>query len=417
MDRKIESPKGKKKLRRIAVFVVVFSALLMAVYLLTSVGGKYKVEGERLQFAEVFAGTFDDVIGIQGSVEPVQSFYLDAVEGGTVQEKYVEAGMMVEKDQPLLKLSNTNLMLDFMNRETQIVEQINNLRNTRMQMELNERTIKEQLLDIAFEKQKTKRQYTIDTSLYASRVIAIQEYEDSHDRYKYLREKQELLQQSFAKNEAYQNQQIQQIDLSIEMMERNLEAIRKNLENLTVKAAIAGQLTSFSAEIGESKVKGENLGRIDMLDDYIVRAQVDEHYLNRVKEGQQARFSQGGKTYWLSVNKVFPEVTNNQFAVEFSFTDTIPANARRGQTVGLRLALSNSVEAILVPRGSFYGSSGGKWVYVVNEDGTEAEKREVVLGRQNPDFIEVKEGLRPGDKIISSSYSTYENYQSIIIIP
>lgn len=410
MDRKIEVSKRKKHWRH---FMWAGGALLLvaAVYLLSGAGGKYRLEREKIRTAVVQQKRFDDEIAVQGSVEPQRSFFLDAVEGGTVQEIFVEAGEMVEEGQPLLRLSNTQLMLDFMNRETQIVEQINNLRNTRMQMELTERNIRGQVLDIAFEKEKMERQFSIDTSLYASNVIARQQYEDSYTRYQYLVKKEKLLQSAFQKDEAYRELQMGRIDQSIDMMERNLAAIRSNLENLTVKAPVAGQLTSFEAEIGESKMKGENLGRIDVLDGYVIKALVDEHYLSRVKPGQQARFRLGSDNYKLQVSKVLPEVRNNQFVVEFEFRDSVPANIRRGQSLPIRLSLSNSVEAVLVPRGAFFSSSGGKWVYVIN--GNEAHRRQVQMGRQNPGYIEVLSGLEPGEEIITSSYDTYSDYEEL----
>ena len=413
MDRKIEKS-GKHRLKKLLLWVLIPVIFLASVYLFTDEQA-YRIEASRLRFAEVERKTFEDVIAIQGNVEPQRSFFLDAVEGGTVQEIFADAGQMVEQGQALLRLSNTQLMLDFMNREAQIVEQINNLRNTRMQMELNERNIREQVLDIAYEKETMQRQYGIDTSLYASNVIARQKYEDSHTRYEYLRQKEELLKSSYEKDEAYRNLQIKRIDQSIEMMERNLAAIRSNLENLTVKAPIAGQLTSFDAEIGESKMKGENLGRIDVLDVYVVKALVDEHYLSRVKPGQPATFTSNGEKYHLQVSKVLPEVQNNQFSVEFEFVDSIPARIRRGQSLGLRLALSSSVEAVVVPRGAFYSSTGGNWVYVVSPGGADAYKRKISTGRQNPDYLEVLEGLQPGEKVITSSYDTYSDYETIVI--
>ncbi len=415
MDRKIENRGRKKQRNRWLLGAGLLLTFVSAVYALSSVGGRYRVQGDRLRVQNVREGVFEDVLNVQASVEPETSFLIDAVEGGTVQEKFVEAGAFVHRGDPLLRLSNTKLMLDFMNRETQIVEQINNLRNTRMQMELNDRDIRQQVLDIALEKQTMERQFGIDTNLYASSVIARQEFEDSRDRYAYLVKKEQLLQEGFKQNQVYQTAQLAQIDLSIAMMQRNLDAIRQNLENLTVKAPIAGQLTSFSAEIGESKVMGENLGRIDVLDSFIVQANIDEHYLARVRAGQQAFIKQGGKNYKLVVSKVLPEVQNNQFTVEFAFNTSMPGNIRRGQSVAVKLTLSNSVQAVMVPRGAFYSSTGGKWVFVVNEEGSKASRREVELGRQNPDFIEVKQGLSPGERVITSAYSGFEEYDEILI--
>ena len=415
MDRIIEPKKGVFKYKKLLWAIGIGLFAVLTVYAVASNSGSLKVEGGRLRTSTVTEMRFDDVIALQGRVEPLRSFFLDAVEGGTVQEIYAEAGEQVAKGQPLLRLSNTSLMLDFMNRETQIVEQINNLRNTRIQMELNERQLQEQVLDIAYERENMKRQYAIDTTLYFKNVIARQDYENTLARNHYLKEKQNLLEDSYVKNKNFRSLQIERIDQSIDMMERNLQAIRNNLENLTVKAPISGQLTSLNAEIGESKQRGENLGRIDVLNGYLIRAQIDEHFLSRVSVGKSAFFTHNGKRFALKLSKVYPEVSNNQFEVEFTFIDSIPEDIRRGQGLNLRLALSQSEDALLIERGAFYSSSGGKWVYVMNAEGTEARKRTVKLGRQNPDYIEVLEGLEAGESIITSSYDTYSDYDHIRI--
>lgn len=415
MDRIIEPKKGVFKYKKAVLISGIALFIILTIYGLASSGESLKVDGDRLRTSVVSKQRFDDVIALQGRVEPLRSFFLDAIEGGTVQEVYVEAGEQVEKGQALLKLTNTSLMLDFMNRETQIIEQINNLRNTRIQMELNERQLQEQVLDIAFERENMQRQHAIDTSLYSSNVIAKQDYENSLARNQYLERKQVLLEDGYVKNKAFRSLQMERIDQSIEMMERNLQAIRLNLENLTVKAPINGQLTSLNADIGESKQRGENLGRIDVLDGYLIMAQVDEHFLSRVNVGQSAYFTTGGARYELVLSKVYPEVSSNQFEVEFSFKDSIPQDIRRGQGLNLRLALSQSSDAVLIKRGAFYSSSGGKWVFVMNNDATEAYKRNVKLGRQNPDYIEVLEGLEPGETVITSSYDTYSDYEKIQI--
>lgn len=416
MDRKIEGAK-KRKVRKRLIWAVLSGAVFVSfsTFVFSESNSTYRLDKERIRTAEVKQGIFDDVIPIQGNVEPVKSFFLDAIEGGTVQEVYVEAGAQVKEGDSLMKLSNTNLMLDFMNRETQIVEQINNLRNTRIQMELNERSIKEQVLDIEQELARMERQFVIDTTLYQTESISRQQFEDSKSRYDYLKKKKSLLSDSYKKDYKYRKQQLERIDRSIDMMERNLMAITNNLQNLTVRAPISGQLTSFDAEIGESKNRGENLGRIDVLDNYKVSSNIDEHYLGRVKIGQRGSFSSGGTTFKVEVVKVFPEVSNNQFEVELVFVDSIPSGVRRGQSLNIRLALSNSYQAIMVPRGGFYSNTGGKWIYVLNEESGEAHRREIKLGRQNPDYFEVKEGLEDGEQVIISAYDNYAEYKTILL--
>jgi len=393
---------------------ILASLFLIALFVFLIRGERvYELSKDRVLLAKVEARLFEDVISFQARVEPEVSFSLDAVEGGTVQEIFVEAGQAVEAGQPLLRLANTTLMLDFMNRETQIVEQINNLRNTRMQLELNERQLQEQVLDLRFEQEAMARQYAIDTLLFKDSVIASQEFLDSEARFRYLVEKRELLEDNFQTNRQYRARQLEALDRSIEMMERNLNAIRKNLENLVVKAPIDGQLTTFLPEIGQSINRGENIGRIEDLDTYILRANIDEHYLSRVEAGQNAFYEINNYRWELAVSKVYPQVSNNQFLVDFEYKDTIPAQLRSGQGLNLRLALSASANAIVVPRGAFFSSTGGNWVFVLNENGDQAFKRAVELGRQNPDYIEVVSGLEPGEQIISSSYESFKEYEQL----
>jgi len=393
--------------------IVAMVLLCLVLFYLLSGERSYSLSAERLNTATVKEAVFEDVISFQARVEPEVSFSLDAVEGGTVQAIFVEAGERVEQGEPLLKLANTTLMLDFMNRETQIVEQINNLRNTRMNLELNERQLQEQILDLRFEQERASRQFKIDTSLFKDSVIAVQEFQDSRSRHAYLNEKRSLLEANYETNKQYRARQLAALDRSIEMMERNLNAIRKNLENLEVKAPISGQLTTLNPLIGQSINRGENIGRIEDLNSFILKANVDEHYLSRVQEGQLAFYELNGFRWQLKVSKVYPQVSNNQFSVDFEYLDTIPGELRSGQGVNIRLALSESADAVLVPRGAFYSSTGGKWVYVLNEEETRAFKREVNLGRQNPDFIEVISGLEPGEKIISSSYESFKEYEEL----
>lgn len=391
--------------------------LLLGFYLMVNLNSSQilKVEEGRLRFAEVRRTDFVERVSLQGTLAPEKSFFLDAVEGGTVQEIYLEAGQNLRAGDPILRLSNTNVMLDFMSRETQIVEQINNLRNTRLQIELSERQMQEQLLDLSFDEATSLRQFKIDTVLFKDSLIASQAFHNSWERIKYLGQKKALVKASYETNKKHRAQQIEAIDQSITMMERNLAAIKTNLENLVVKAPIGGQLSSLLPEIGESVNRGENIGRIDVINSYIVKAQVDEHYLRLVHSGQEAFYNQGGKTWHLMVEKVYPEVLNNQFQVDFSYQDSLPENIRTGQGVNLRLALGESKKAIVVPRGAFFGSTGGRWVFILSPDGKEASRREVKFGRQNPEYIEVLEGLEEGDRIVSNNYDDYDNYEILKI--
>jgi len=400
------------------LLLIIGSPLLITLLVSLAVSSReksFKVNKNKLSYGIATYGNFQDMVSFQGTVEPIKTIQLDATEGGIVEEIFVEDGAMVEVDQALLRLSNTTLKLDFMNRETQIVEQINNLRSTRITLDQNKRQVQEQLVDLNYNLKEQIRQYQLDSTLYADSVISTTEYLASKANYAYLKEKKNLLSDRLNTDEAYRKSQLSRIDASVDMMERNLEAIRSNLKNLVIKAPISGQLNSFDHEIGQTKAKGINLGRIDRLGNYLVSAQIDQYYLNRIKGGQKAKASFTGKGYSMQVEKIFPTIVNSQFEVHLVFTDSIlPPNIRRGQNIQLRLELSATKKALVVPRGSFSQSNNGKYVYVVEENN--AYRRKVKLGSQNPESIEVIEGLTKGEKIITSSYNAFGDAEKIILI-
>ncbi|MEZ4722783.1 MAG: efflux RND transporter periplasmic adaptor subunit [Flavobacteriales bacterium] len=413
MDRKIERKTWtSKRIGGVIVVPIVLALLFMMVFS----GGEsaYRVSRERVTIGAVIYDDFQDIVTIQAAVEPLTTIQIDASEGGVVEEIFVEDGANVEKNEPLLRLSNTSLSLDFMNRETQIVEQINNLRSTRITLDQNKRQVQEQLVEIDYQLAEQRRQWKIDSALYHKEAIAESEYLASKANLKYLVQRKALMEERFATDEAYRKSQLFNIDQSVEMMERNLEAIRRNLENLVVKAPISGQLNSFDHEIGETKNRGENLGRVDVLDGYQLSAQVDQFYLNRVKMEQQAEVTISNQQYRLSVSKILPTVVNNQFEIHLQFNDTIPASIRRGQSLQVRLELSAKAKSLMVDRGAFYQSTGGKYVFVVNENG-EAFQREVTLGSQNPNYIQVLDGLQEGEEIITSSYKAFGEVERIVL--
>jgi len=375
------------------------------------------IPASRITLGEVVFGDYQDQIPVLGQVVPVHTRLLDAVVGGLVEERFVEPGAFVKKGQPLLRLSNTSLQLDFMQRETQIVEQMNNLRNIRITLELNKRQLEDQLLQIEADFNQTERQFRIDSRLYTDKVISSLDFENSKNRYDMLVKRRKLLLESQSRENDFRNSQLHRIDAGILMMERNLNAIRQQLEQLTLTAPISGQLTALDAEIGQTKTAGQNLGRIDRLDSFKVRAQVDEHFLTRLKAGQKASFELNGKTYDLLVFSVLPQVNGGQFAVDLSFVSAIPSEEIiRGQTLQLRIALGEQKKALLLAAGGFYSSSGGQYVYVVDAS-NKARKRAVVLGRQNPRMIEVIEGLEAGEKVIISGYENFEQADILNILP
>lgn len=406
MDRKIEKKRfTPKKIALISGGVLIF-ALLIFLVLTGSSNSTYSLEKSRATIEKVVFDDFRDVVPIQGTVEPKTTIYITAPEGGNVEEIFVEDGTMVEEGTPLLRLSNSTLMLDYMNRETQIIEQINNLRNTRLSIEENKRATADQLIDVQYQLNEAERQYTMDSSLFAQAVISEDEFLDSRNNTVYLRKKENQLKESMAYESRNRQLQLGRIERSIDLMERNLDAIRNNLENLVIKAPISGQLTSFNPELGESKSRGQQLGTIDVLDGYKVSAMIDEFYLSRIRVGQTGTFSQSNRSYGLQVSRVIPEVSGGQFEAQLVFSDSIPASITRGQTLQIKLALSNTTQAVLVPRGGFYQSTGGNWIFVMASD-DKAIRREIKLGRQNTEYIEVLEGLAEGEEVVTNSYTAF----------
>lgn len=375
----------------------------------------YRIAKDKVSIEKVVYADFQDAIPIQGSVEPLTTLFITAPEGGNVEEIFVEDGSLVKQGTPLLRLSNASLLLDYMNRETQIIEQINNLRNTRLSIEENKRANSDQLIDVEFQLRESERKFKMDSVLYHDAVISADEFYQSQNNTNYLREKAAFLRESMQYESQNRQVQLDRISRSIELMERNLEAIRKNLENLVIKAPISGQLTSFNPQLGTSKSRGELLGTIDVLEGYKVRAMVDEFYIHRIQLGQIGTFQMGGESFRLRVSRVIPEVSNGQFEVHLLFSDSLPASVTRGQTLQIKLAMSNTYQALLVPRGGFYQSTGGHWVFVTT-DNERVVKRMIRTGRQNTDYIEVLDGLKVGEKILTNSYTGYEEAVELKLI-
>lgn len=375
------------------------------------------VEEDTLNIGTVTYGDFQEIIVAGGSVEPETSVLIDAKEGGTILAIKAEEGEMVKAGDVLVTLQNEALILDYMQRETQIVEQINNLRNTRIALEQNLRTVRDQLDDYQKEEWAAHRQYLSDSALFTIHGIARNEYLGSKESYEHLRSKSKLYSERLSRDKTYQQQQFQRIDASIGLMERNLDLIRSTIEEMSVKAPVSGQLNAFSLEVGQVLQRNESVGRVDVPGRLVIRALVDQHYLNRVRMGQMATIEYGGKTYDLSVKKVQTIVQNGQFELLLSFDSEVPENLRRGQSFQVRIAVSAQTKALMIPRGAFFQTSGGEHVYVLSGDGSEATKRSVSLGKQNPDFYEVVSGLEKGERVIVSSYDAFKGRENINIQP
>lgn len=406
MDRRIER-KSKRPLY-VGAGVAFAAALLLAFWLSDGTSTSFTLDGQRIRTAEVTTGMYEDYIPLRASVEPERTVYLDAIEGGRVEAILVEEGAFVEEGQPLIDLSNTSLQLDVIAREAEVSEQLNNLRNTQLAIEQNRLKLKSDLIEIDYQITRLDRLVTRYEELEGNQFISRTEYEDSRDELEYWRNKRVVTRESQAQDEKIRIAQIEQLESSVAQLEKNLTLARANLDNLLIRAPRNGQLTSLNAELGESKARGERLGQIDDVDRFKATALVNEFYLNRVRLGQQAILDIGGREYRLEVSKVYPEVEASQFEVDLRFIGEAPNDIRRGQTLQLRLVLGDTAEqATLLANGPFFNDTGGAWVFVLDADGKVATRREVRLGRRNPNLIEVEGGLLPGDEVIISSYANF----------
>ncbi len=415
MDRMIEKKKWPPK--KIVLFSLIPIAVTAMVYTIFfgDYSSKLNVQTERLTISTVRHDEFQEFIPVTGAVIPIKTIYLDAIEGGRVDTIYMEAGSLVNKGDEILKLANTNLLLDIMYREAEFFEQSNNLRNTRLAMEQRRLDLQAQLIELNYRIKQQKRNYERSEELREKQLISDKEYEEVRDEYEYLVQKRAITLETHEADSLYRAAQIHQLETSLVRMQDNLVIVKQNMDNLTLKAPITGQLTSLNAEIGESKSRGERLGQIDVLDGFKIRVQMDEHYIARIQPGQTGEFSFSGSDYALKIEKVYPEVVDGRFEVDMEFTGVEPDGIRRGQTVHIRLALGDLSEATLLARGGFYNSTGGQWVYVVEENGATARKRSIRLGRQNTQDFEVMDGLRPGEEVITSSYENFGDNEILVL--
>lgn len=412
VDRVIE--KKHPKLKRYMLIAGACVALVFLVLLL-NMGNSRELNAERnkLTISTVSFNSFREYIAVDGTVLPIKTIYLDAVEGGRVAERYVEDGTVVKAGQPILKLVNTDLQLDFLQRETQAFDLINNLQNARNNLENNKVTRLNQLADVEFQLKESERLFDMNEQLYKEKHISKQEYLQSKNGYEYNRRKKQLIEKAIVQDSITAYEQMKQMRESYARMQSNIKLMRQKTEDLIVRAPASGQLSSFRAEIGELKSKGQSLGQLDILNGYKVRAQIDEHYISRIITGQQAEFDFGGNTYRLQVRTIYPQVANGRFDADLEFTGTQPSTIKKGQNLQLRLQLGENEKALLLAKGGFYQSTGGNWIYVLNKEGSYAEKRTIRTGRQNPRYYEIIEGLQEGEQVITSSYETLGEYDRI----
>lgn len=394
---------------------VLLVALILYVFVFSSGNSKLNVERERLSINSAQTGIFQENIPVNGVVLPITTIYLDAVEGGRVEEKFVEDGAIMKAGDPILRLSNTDLELSLVNQETSVYNLL-----TQMQISQNaatQNTINKlnQYTDVENSLIEAKRVYELNKKLYDKKAIGKQELIRAENEYNYQKERMQLAEQILSQDSVAVRQEQGQIQSSYQRTQNALELMRRKVADLVVRAPVDGQLTSLDAEIGESKNKGERLGQIDVLSGFKVRADIDEHYINRIFTGQQGSFTFDGNQYNLVIKKVYTQVTNGRFQVDMEFEEEVPEGIRRGQTLQIRLALSQEKEALLIPKGGFFQQTGGNWIFKLSDDGDTAYRADISLGSQNTEYYEVLSGLEPGDKVITSSYDNYGDVQELVL--
>lgn len=414
MDRQIEK---KSFLRRYAWYIVaaVAAAALLVWIVLGTTASTMTIDATDITISDVTRGKFDDYVRLNGQVLPIQVVQISPEEGGIVREKVVEEGTRVRKGDVILRLSNSNLDLQILNAEAELAEKQNLLRNTQVAMlqdRLNNRT-EQATLDTDCDRKR--RAYEQNARLYKERLISKEVYLQSREDYNLARRKQSLISQRLKQDSLYRHVQMAQMEDNLDNMRKNVLLVRDRKNKLEVRSAIDGELGLLDVELGQNIAAGQNIGQINDLSDFKVQAQIDEHYIDRVRPGLSASFSRDGKTYRLRVRKVYPEVRNGSFRTDFVFVGERPAQMRSGQTYYVELALGKSQQATLIPRGTFFQTTGGNWIFVLDKSGRKAYRRNISIARQNPQYYEVTDGLEPGERVITSGYEAFKDNEVLVI--
>ncbi len=410
MDRIIEKKKGLALVFSKKALPWWLGALLLVFILWTALrdnASTLRVNGDTLNIATVEQGEFNDYIRISGQVQPMTTIQLSPLEGGVVEEIYIEEGSQVRKGDVILSLSNENLDMQILNSEAELAEKENILRNTMISMEQQKLSVQQERLQLEMEVRRYRRAYEQQKALYDEKLIARETFLQAEEDYRLAIDKLELVRNRELQDSLYRTAEIEQMEESLDNMRINMQMIRRRKDNLDIKAPIDGELGLLDAVLGQSIASGTKIGQINDLSSYKIEAQIDEHYIDRVFAGLDATFERQDETFAATIRKVYPEVREGKFKADFKFTGQQPENIRTGQTYYLNLQLGQPEEAVLIPRGSFYQQTGGQWIYVVDESGDRAVRRDIRIGRQNPQYYEVLEGLDPGEKVIISGYDNF----------
>lgn len=413
VDRSIDPRPARRK--RLFAFGGTAAVILVALALWSSsfATSRVRVEAAKVTIGTVSKGLFKEFIPVTGTVQPIQTVFLDAPEGGTVKHRFVEDGTHVKAGEPIVELSNPQLHMDAINREAQLLDQQNNLRNTRLAMDQQTTRLRDELLNLDKELKRLERDQRVDDRLVKDSLLAHNTYMANRENLEYMRAKRTLLAANVRSDSLFRLSQLGSITSNLELIQQNLRFLRENLQNLVIRAPIDGQLSGLNVELGQTRQRGERIAQIDVLESFKVRTRIPEHYVSRVTIGLLGTFTHAGREHAIEVFKVYPEVSNGEFDVDLRFVGEKP-EVRRGQTFQVRLQLSEDMQAVMLPRGPYFQDTGGQWVYVLDAEGA-ASKREVKLGRQNPDMYEVLEGLQPGDRVVTSRYAAFNNADELLI--
>ena len=415
MDRPITQKRGIKKKHIPYLIGGAFGLWFIGWAVFGNHESALRVDKEKITIEEVRQGTFHDYIRIMGNVEPIMFFQLSALEGGRVVEKIVEEGAMVKKGDIIVKLENPNLSMEILKSEADLAYQENELRNTLLSMEKEKLSIRQERLQSELTVTRNKRKYDQNKKLYEEDLIAKEDYLTAKEDYETSVENNKMLIERQKQDSIYREIQVENMQESLNNMRRNLKLVRERNDNLNVKAPISGQLGTLSVEIGQSVSSGTEIGKINVLDNYKVVAQIDEHYIDRVRKDLEASLERQGTNFNMKVLKVYPDVKGGQFKTDLCFVGEMPENVRTGQTYHINLQLGQADESVLIPRGAFYQSTGGQWIFVLSPDGSEAYRRTIKIGKQNPQYYQVIEGVEPGEKVITSGYEMYGDNERLIL--
>jgi len=409
MDKAIEKKKWPP--RRIAIFAGAGVSALTLLSMVVANSGKTRlnVGSERLSVAQVTQSAFQEYVPINGSVQPNATVFLDLEEGGIVEKIYVEGGNPIKKGDLILAFSNSAAQKQNIDAETRLLDNLNQLRNSKINLTQSNLILKDQLLDLEYRIGELEKTFARFQQLMKgpSSQLSKEQFETKRDELTYLKNKRDLLQQRIARETELQEQQSTQIDSSIRRVNKNMEILARIVDSLEVRAPITGHLSTLSAEIGQSFQRGQRVGQIDQLDSFKVRANIDQYYIAKVAVGQRGKFEFSGRAYEVEVTKIYPEVTQDVFQADLAFVGSLPEGIKRGQTLQIDLSLSETKTTNVVAKGSFYRHTNGRWAYRLAEDGASARRTNIVLGRQNPQSVEVLEGLKAGDWVITSNYENF----------